>query len=94
MMDFLEALITCINNRDSIGMNMDLRFLEQTKIVPLSVGKVGADDFLTFGVNNELTFDGVSFFLARVEVSLLFFSVVRLGFQKHQPKSLHTACHF
>jgi len=35
-------------------MNMKVAFFEEAKIVPLSIGKVGTDNFGRFLINNNL----------------------------------------
>ena len=45
-------------------MHINPRFLEQAKIVSLTIRKAGANNFFAFGVNYELTFDRVPLLFA------------------------------
>ena len=64
MMDFLKPLIARINNYFYFTVQINLGFLEQTKIVPLTIRKAGANNFFAFWINYKLTFNRVSLLLA------------------------------
>ena len=71
-MDLLQALIARIYNRLGLWSEAHTRFIKQTKIVTFPVRKTGANDLFTHWVYDDLTFDGVPFLFAGIEVPLFF----------------------
>lgn len=71
-MDLLQALIARIYKNLCLWTEADPRFSKQTKVVTFPVRKTGTNDLFTLWVYNQLTFEGVPFLFAGIEVFLFF----------------------
>lgn len=59
-MKLLQTGVAAIGQDFDVGMNMHTTFFVQTKIVPLSIRKIGTNHFCRFFIDNQLRFQGVS----------------------------------
>lgn len=66
-MHFLEALISGISLDNGVWMEKGLGFFEKSKVMLFPVGKSRTNDLGCLFVYYNLRFDGVAFFLPRVE---------------------------
>lgn len=67
-----NALIASISHDLSVGMNLGAGFLKQPKIMASAAAKSRGNNLACCGVDHNLTFQRVAFFLPRVKASLFF----------------------